>query len=55
MLEKSLTLEGQAKQAWKQVVNKYSSKGLTGDSLWNEIINASQRTRQSVNNALGLK
>lgn len=40
---------------WEQVVKKYSDKGHTGDSLYQEIINFSQRSRTSVNESLGLK
>ena len=40
---------------WEQVVKKYSDKGLKGDALYNEIINAAQRSRTSVNESLGIK
>lgn len=40
---------------WEQVVKKYSDKGFEGDSLWEEIINASQRSRTSINKSLGLE
>ncbi len=40
---------------WNQIINKYTNKGLSGDSLWQEIINASTRSRTSVNQGLGLK
>lgn len=39
---------------WNQVVELYSSRGFSGDALWREIIKASQRSRTSVNKALGL-
>lgn len=39
---------------WNQVVKKYSGQGLKGDDLWNEIIQSSTRSRQSVNSSLGL-
>ena len=39
---------------WEQVVGKYSQEGFSGDSLWQEIINASTRSRTSVNQSLGL-
>jgi filamentous hemagglutinin len=38
---------------WEQVVQKYSSR-YSGDDLWREIINASQRSRVSVNKLLGV-
>jgi len=40
---------------WEQVVKKYSDKGFEGDSLWEEIINSSQRSRSSTNKSLGLE
>ncbi len=40
---------------WEQTVQKYSDKGFNGDELWQEIINASQRSRSSVNKSLGLE
>jgi uncharacterized protein YkwD len=40
---------------WEQVVQKYSDKGFKGDALYQEIINAAQRSRTSVNESLGLK
>jgi hypothetical protein len=40
---------------WEEVVAKYSKGGtVQGDDLWNSIINASQRSRQSVNKAVGI-
>lgn len=39
---------------WEQVVSKYSGKGKTGDDLYQAIIDASTRSRQSVNESLGL-
>lgn len=38
---------------WNQVVDKYSSKH-SGDDLWRQIIGASQRSNQSVNDSLGI-
>jgi hypothetical protein len=40
---------------WEQVRAKYSARGLEGDDLWNAIIDGSQKSRASVNNALGVK
>lgn len=40
---------------WDQVVKKYSDKGFSGDELYKKIIGASQRSRQSVNESLGVK
>ncbi|MCL2400899.1 MAG: hypothetical protein FWC91_14305, partial [Defluviitaleaceae bacterium] len=40
---------------WAQVIAKYQGKGLSGDALWQEIINASTRSRVSVNQSLGLQ
>ena len=40
---------------WDQVVQKYSDKGFKGDALYQEIINATQRSRTSVNESLGIK
>lgn len=39
---------------WEQTVAKYSDKH-KGDDLWNEIINASQRSNADVNKSLGVK
>lgn len=39
---------------WEQVVAKYSTD-YSGDELWQQIINASQRSRASVNQQLGVK
>ncbi len=39
---------------WEQIVNKYTNKGFSGDSLWQEIINASTRSRTKVNQSLGI-
>ncbi|MBO8172918.1 MAG: hypothetical protein H0Z33_13645 [Bacillaceae bacterium] len=40
---------------WDDVVKKYSNKGYSGDELWQEIIEASTRSRPSVNKNLGLE
>lgn len=40
---------------WDQVVQKYTDKGLSGDELYKEIVNASTRSRGSVNAELGVK
>lgn len=40
---------------WNQIVTKYQGQGFTGDDLWNEIIEASTRSRASVNKSLGLQ
>ena len=40
--------------SWEQVVDKYAKKGFSGDSLWQEIIHASKRSRTNVNKSLGL-
>lgn len=40
---------------WEQVVQKYSDKGFSGDALYQEIVNAAQRSRTSVNESLGIK
>ena len=39
---------------WDAVIKKYSSDGLSGDALYQAIIDASQRTNPDVNSALGL-
>jgi hypothetical protein len=38
---------------WEQVVQKYSAD-YSGDELWQQIIDASQRSRASVNQSLGV-
>ena len=40
---------------WEQVVQKYEKQGLSGDDLWNKIIESSQKSRQAVNEKLGVK
>lgn len=40
---------------WEQIVNKYTTKGYSNENLWQEIINASTRSRSSVNKSLGLE
>jgi RHS repeat-associated protein len=40
---------------WDQVVEKYKKQGLSGDDLWNKIIESSQKSRQSVNEQLNVK
>ena len=41
-------------QTWEMLVDKYSAKGLSGDDLFREIINAAQRSRTGVNHMLGI-
>ena len=41
-------------RTWSEIVNKYSSQGLSGDELWSKIIEKSQSSRSSVNNGLGM-
>jgi hypothetical protein len=40
---------------WDEVLTKYKNKGLSGDDLWQGIIDASTRSRSSVNKSLGLE
>ncbi len=39
---------------WDQVVKKYTEQGFTGDALYQEIINAAQRSNPAVNQSLGV-
>jgi hypothetical protein len=39
---------------WDQIVMKYANQGLTGDELYQEIIEAAQRSRPEVNEFLGI-
>jgi len=41
-------------RTWSEIVNKYSSQGLSGDDLWRKIIEKSQSSRASVNDGLGV-
>ena len=42
--------------AFQELVRKkYKQKGLTGDALWQDIIDSSQKSRKSVNKKLGLE
>jgi filamentous hemagglutinin len=40
---------------WEQIVQRQKDKGLTGDDIYKGIIASSQKSRQSVNESLGLK
>jgi Glu-tRNA(Gln) amidotransferase subunit E-like FAD-binding protein len=40
---------------WEQIVQKQVDKGLSGDDIYLAIIRRSQKTRQSVNEALSVK
>ena len=40
---------------WEQVIQKQIDKGLSGDDIYKEIIESSQRSRVSVNQSLGLE
>jgi hypothetical protein len=40
--------------SWDQIVAKYQSKGLYGDALWEEIIEASMRPNEAINALFGL-
>ena len=87
LLDKTASLEGQAKQAWglrnqfrteartlmsdreraakfeindpnltwEQTFDKYSAPGKSTDQIYRDIIDASQRSRTSVNNSLGIE
>lgn len=39
---------------WEQIVKKYTDKGFSGDSLYQEIIKAAQRSNDAVNKALNV-
>lgn len=39
---------------WSEVVEKYESRGLGGDELWDAISDAAWRSHQSVNRLFGL-
>ena len=41
-------------QTWEEITDLYKSRGYEGDKLWDEIIQASQRNRQSANEASGV-
>ena len=40
---------------WEQVIQKQIGKGLSGDDVYKEILESSQRSRTSVNQLLGLE
>ena len=42
-------------RTWEQIIQRQIDKGLSGDDIYREIINSSQRSRKSVNNLLGLE
>lgn len=42
-------------QTWEEIVNKTKAKRLSGDDVWNGIIESSMRSRQSVNKSIGLE
>jgi hypothetical protein len=39
---------------WEGIVEKYSNQRLEGDDLWNKIIESSQKSRTSANEASGV-
>jgi hypothetical protein len=39
---------------WEQIVQKQMDKGLSGDEIYQAIIESSRRSRKSVNKELGL-
>ena len=39
---------------WEEIVAKYEAKGLTGDAVYEAILESATRSRQSVNESLGL-
>ncbi len=39
---------------WDEIVQKYEGRGHTGDDVYREIIESSQRSRQSLNDRLGV-
>jgi len=39
---------------WEEIINKQINKGLTGDDIYKAIIESSQRSRQSINIAVGM-
>ncbi|MEE5145058.1 hypothetical protein V2J91_03000 [Pseudomonas alliivorans] len=41
-------------KTWSEIVNKYSSQGLSGDKLWAKSIEKSQSSRSSVNDGMGV-
>ena len=40
---------------WDQIIQKQVAKGLSGDDIYREILESSQRSRTSVNQSLGLE
>ncbi|WP_281814829.1 hypothetical protein [Vallitalea longa] len=40
---------------WEQVVDRYTRRGYSGEDLYNEIINSSQRTNKEVNKMFNIK
>ncbi len=42
-------------RTWEQIIQKQIDKGLSGDDIYREIIESSQRSRKSVNISLGLE
>ena len=41
-------------KTWEQIIEKYMGKGFTGDALYEEIIEASTRSRNAINQSLGI-
>ena len=42
-------------RTWEEIVQRQIDKGLTGDDIYKEIIDSSQRSRKTVNKSLGLE
>ena len=40
---------------WDQIIQKQIAKGLSGDDIYREILESSQRSRTSINQSLGLE
>jgi hypothetical protein len=54
--EAARLMRDEQNMSWDKVVAKYSEGGkYSGDKLWNRIIEATQRSRASVNESLGVK
>jgi len=40
---------------WNQIVIRYQGRGLSGDTLWQAILDSSTRSNEAVNQAFGIR
>ncbi|MCC6189677.1 MAG: hypothetical protein IT318_11630 [Anaerolineales bacterium] len=53
--EAARLMREEANLSWDQIIARAQAKGFSGDDIWRYIIEASQRSRESVNKLMGLE